>query len=322
MNSEARRKNCVSFEPSHLYVRHPLATAITTAGRALFTRPSRTCQYCTDVEPGAASELWEALATPIRGSALIARTGMEPGNVAALIESLVEHTIVLPWTSGEPESGGAPLREENARRPCGNLVLGITGAVQAAFAPPFVWRLSRYFVERIDVVLTETAQRFVQPRALSVLGAHVWSDPFEAGESSRVLHLELATRAELVLVFPATADAIFRLAHGACSDLLSLVVCATRAPVVVAPSMNPAMWHHPATRRNVQLLRTDGVFVVEPGFGSSVTDDALQAVGAVGFGPDGANLIDTLELVRRLSTSLHPLSEDRSTLSSPSPRKT
>jgi hypothetical protein len=312
----------VPFEPGHQYARHPLATAITTADRALFTRPGQAGQCCTGLEPGAASELWEALGAPIRGSELLARTGMEPTAVATLIDSLVEHSLVIPWTAGEPESSGTPLPPEPGRRPCHDLVLGITGAVQAVFAPHFVHRLLRYFAERVDVVLTESAQRFVQPRALSVLGARVWSDPFEAGESGQVPHVELARRAELVLVFPATAAAIFRLAHGACSDLLSLTVCATRAPVIVAPSMNPVMWRHPATRRNVQLLRDDGMFVVEPGSGSSVADGALHPVGAVGFGPDGANLIDTLELVRRVSTSPHQRVGDRSMPPCPSPRKT
>jgi phosphopantothenoylcysteine decarboxylase / phosphopantothenate---cysteine ligase len=310
----------VSFEPARQYVRHPLATAITTAGRTLFTRPGESPHHCTTVEPGAASELWEALATPICGRDLLARTEIAPRNVAQLIDSLVENTIVLPWTMGEPQSAESPLPNKPAPRPCGDLILGITGAVQAVFAPHFVQRLSYYFAERLDVVLTESAQKFVQPRALSVLGAHVWSDPFDTGESGRVPHIELATRAELVLVFPATADAIFRLAHGACSDLLSLIVSATRAPVVVAPSMNPVMWRHPATRRNVQLLRDDGVFVVEPGSGSSVSDAVLQPVGAVGFGPDGANLIGTLDLVWRLSRCQEAGTGYRSSSPSPCPR--
>jgi hypothetical protein len=293
------------FEPAYRYVRHPLATAITTAGRALFTRPTEATQCSTVVDPRAASELWEALSEPIRGRDLLSHTTLAPASVAGLIDSLVEHSIVLPWTADEPRADGPPLPTEPASRPCNALVLGITGAVQAVLAPHFVQRLAWYFAERLDVVLTDTARRFVRPRALSLLGAHVWSDPF-AGEPGRVPHIELATRAELVLVFPASADALFRLAHGACSDLLSLVVSATRAPVVVAPSMNSVMWRHPATQRNVQLLRDDGVFVVEPGPGREVSDGALQPVGGMGFGPDGANLIATLHMILRLSRSATP----------------
>lgn len=287
--------------------------------RALFTRPGEATEYCTTAEPDAASELWEALAEPIRGRDLLARTAMAPPSVAVLIDALVEHTIVLPWTADEPESAGSSQPIDPAPRACGDLVLGITGAVQAVLAPHFVQRLLCYFAERLDVVLTESAQRFVQPRALSVLGAHVWSDPFETGEPGRVPHIELAARAELVLVFPATADAIFRLAHGACSDLLSLVVSATRAPVVVAPSMNSVMWRHPATRRNVQLLRDDGVFVVEPGPCKEVSDGALQPVGGVGFGPDGVNLLTTLHMILRLSRSV-AFPQGRSTSPYPCPR--
>jgi phosphopantothenoylcysteine decarboxylase / phosphopantothenate---cysteine ligase len=291
----------VAFEPAVQYVRHPLATAITTSGRILFTRPGQATQHCTTLDPAAASELWEALALPICGRDLLARIDIPPQSIAQLIDVLVDRTIVVPWSSKELQSESSVPTAERAPYACRNLVLGITGAVQAIFAPHFVQRLSRYFAERVEVVLTESAQEFVQPRALAVLGAQVWCDPFDTEDLGAVPHIELATRADLVLVFPATADAIFRLAHGACSDLLSLIVSATRAPVVVAPSMNPAMWHHPATRRNIQLLRDDGVFVVEPEQGTAVFDAARQPIGAVGFGPDGANLIDSLDLILRLS---------------------
>ena len=215
------------FEPSHQYVRHPFATAITTGGRVLFTRPGGAVKHCASTDPSSASELWEALATPVGGRDLLARVGMEPQSVAALMEFLIEHHIVLPWTLTESEPTDSPHTVEHPGRPCRHLVLGITGAVQAVFAPHIVRRLVAEFAERLDVVLTESAQQFVQPRALSVLGASVWSDPFELLEPGRVVHIELA-KAELVLVYPATADALFRLAHGACSDLLSLIVAPPR----------------------------------------------------------------------------------------------
>ena len=85
-------------------------------------------------------------------------------------------------------------------------------------------------------------------------------------EGKTVPHIALAKNADLVAVMPATAGSISRLATGACSDLLSLVAIATTAPVVVAPTMNTAMWDNPAVRRNVDQLRADGVYVVEPTF--------------------------------------------------------
>jgi phosphopantothenoylcysteine decarboxylase / phosphopantothenate---cysteine ligase len=169
------------------------------------------------------------------------------------------------------------------------------------FVPVLLRRLVSAFAERVDVVLTPSAREFVQPRALALLGAGVWCDPFEVHEGVSVPHAHLAGAAELVLVLPATADAIYRLAHGAASDLLSLVVFATRAPVVVVPSMHPTMWQHPAVRRNVETLRGDGVFVLEPGPGSSVADGGEHQVGAAGLGEVGANLTGVLEAILALS---------------------
>jgi phosphopantothenoylcysteine decarboxylase/phosphopantothenate--cysteine ligase len=289
------------FEPSQQYVRHPFATAITTAGRVLFTRPGGVVKQCATADPEAASELWEALATPIRGRDLFSRPGLEAGSVSALMEFLLEHQIVIPWTLGHAEPTDSRPIVEGPARPCRHLVLGITGAVQAVFAPHIIRRLAADFAERLDVVLTESAQKFLQPKALSVLGVSVWCDPFEPPEPGRVIHIELATRTELVLVYPATADVIFRLAHGACSDLLSLIVCATQAPVVVVPSMNPAMWRHPPTQRNVRMLREDGVFIVEPGPARSAASGADHDTGGPGLGPDAANLIRSLETILGLN---------------------
>jgi len=111
----------------------------------------------------------------------------------------------------------------------------------------------------------------------------------------------LAEVAELVLVLPASANAVFRLAHGTCSDLLSLVVAGTRAPVVLAPSMSAAMWNHPAVRRNVARLRDDGAFVIEPGPGRAVGSDATCTVGGLGLGGDSAHLVGALVAVLELS---------------------
>jgi len=83
--------------------------------------------------------------------------------------------------------------------------------------------------------------------------------------------------------------------------LLSLVVAGTRAPVVVVPSMSPAMWSHPAVRRNVARLRDDRAYVIEPGPGHSVASEATRMVGGLGLGGDSANLLDALRAVLELS---------------------
>src|SRR5207249_11528339 len=95
-------------------------------------------------------------------------------------------------------------------------------------------------------------------------GLPVWVDRFEARDGVNVPHMWLASRADVILI-AATAHTIHRLATGACSDLLSLVVAATRAPIVIAPSMNPLMASQPAVARNSGQLRRVGYYVAEPG---------------------------------------------------------
>lgn len=291
----------MSVEPDRHYFRNPSATAVTTAGRALFVMPGEASPQSTEVDPGVVSELWEALAAPLGGADLAARIAAGPQGLAGLVESLLARAFVLRGAPGEFRSWGPERERRESGRPCRHLVLGVTGAVQAVFVPHQVRRLALEFAQRLDVVLTPSAREFVQPRAIAALGAGVWGDPFEQRDGVPVAHLHLAAAAELVLVLPATADAIFRLAHGAASDLLSLVVCATRAPVVVAPSMNPTMWHHPAVRRNVETLRRDGVFVLEPGPAFSVAEGGEPQVGGAGLGEGSANLTAALEAILRLS---------------------
>ena len=150
-------------------------------------------------------------------------------------------------------------------------------------------------------ILTRSARRFITPHAVAALGVNVWRDPFELRDGFRVPHTFLAEAADFVLVLPASANAIFRLAHGTCSDLLSLVVAGTEAPVMVVPSMSPTMWNHTAVRRNVARLRDDGMYVIEPGPGRSVASDATCTVGGLGLGGDSASLVGALRAVLELS---------------------
>jgi phosphopantothenoylcysteine synthetase/decarboxylase len=108
-----------------------------------------------------------------------------------------------------------------------------------------------------------------------------WTDP-ETGTRINVPHIYLARSADLVLVIPATASAVQRIATGACSDLISLIVSATEAPVIVVPTMNRAMLKYPPVRKNMAELRDCGIFVVEPGLGfeaSLESDDQLHFCG-------------------------------------------
>jgi len=251
-----------------------------------------------DVDPAAVSQFWAELATPIAGAELCARLQGRPSAVERFLSALLDSPLVVSGTLDQLSFASSPRESPIDGYKCHRLILGITGAVQAVLMPSEIRRLQA-FAEQIDVVLTRTARRFLRPRALRTLGVTVWCDPFDS--RTRVPHIDLATSAELVVVLPATANVIFRLAHGACSDLLSLVVSATRAPTVIVPSMNEAMWRHPAVQRNLELLRGDGMFVVEPGRGSVMAVGATHQLGAIGLGPSGANLISTLRAILRLN---------------------
>lgn len=141
------------------------------------------------------------------------------------------------------------------------VVVGVTGSIAAYKAAILVSSLVRHGAH-VDVILTASGARFVTPATFTGLTrGSVHTDLF----ADRGLpHVELAERADLIVVAPATARTLARLAHGLADDLLALTVLGTRAPVLVAPAMEAGMWRHPATRRNVALLREDGVEVAGP----------------------------------------------------------
>ena len=293
------------LEPDRHYARNPRAVAVLSGSRAFWTLPGSPVLHA-DRAPSATATLWELLATPLSGSALAGQLATDPEAAALehLLDRLIAQAIVLRGTPDElppvPAESAAP-RPTADPLPCARLVLGVTGAVQAAFVGPSIRLLALEFATRVDVILTRTARRFITPHAVEALGVTAWSNPFEQRDGIRVPHAELAESADLVLVLPASAHAIFRFAHAVCGDLLSLVVAGTRAPVVIAPSMSAAMWSNPAVRRNVARLRDDGAYVIEPGPGRSVASDSTSVVGGLGLGGDTANLLDALRSVLELS---------------------
>ena len=136
------------------------------------------------------------------------------------------------------------------------ILLAISGGI-AAYKTPELLRALRKAGHDVRCVLTPEATRFVSPLVLqSLSGRSVRLDLFDAGEEGEIDHIGLADWAELVLVAPATANLLAKMAHGLADDLVSTVLLATRAPVLVAPAMNLNMWAHPATATNVAILRS------------------------------------------------------------------
>jgi len=158
-----------------------------------------------------------------------------------------------------------------------NILLGVTGGIAAYKSPDLVRRL-RERGAAVQVVMTPGASRFVTPLTFqAVSGRPVRDELWDPQGEASMGHIELARWASLVLIAPATADILARLAAGRADDLLTTLVLATEARVAVAPAMNRVMWAHPATQANVALLRSRDVEVLGPGAGE-------QACGETGAG--------------------------------------
>lgn len=175
------------------------------------------------------------------------------------------------------------------------IVLGVTGGIAAYKAAELV-RLLGKAGANVHVVLSEGGARFVTAVTFQALsGNTVWSDLWDARMGNNMAHIDLGRDADAILIAPATADFLARLAHGRSDDLLSTLCLARDAPLIVAPAMNRQMWASPPTQRNVAQLRADGVTVFGPGAGD-------QACGEVGMG----RMLEPEELVEHLQAFFVP----------------
>src|SRR6202795_425801 len=161
------------------------------------------------------------------------------------------------------------------------VALGVCGGVAAYKAAELVRRLQQ---ERLDVqvVMTRSAQEFIAPLTFAALtGQKVITGLFggdtPANVESAIEHIAVAQRIDALVIAPATANLLAKLARGIADDFLTTLYLATTAPVIVAPAMNVNMWDHPATRQNVDVLRSRGVHIVPP-------DEGYLACGMTGAG--------------------------------------
>jgi phosphopantothenoylcysteine decarboxylase / phosphopantothenate---cysteine ligase len=164
-----------------------------------------------------------------------------------------------------------------------NIVLGVSGGIAAYKAPDLVRRLREAGAD-VRVILTPNAARFVSPLSLAAVSDHPvigdqWGDPSRGG----VDHVEIARWSDLLLIAPATANILAKMAVGIADDALTTYAVAHRSAVVVAPAMNTFMFRHPTVRRNIEILQERGVTVIDP-------DSGLLACGDEGEGrmPDPA----------------------------------
>ncbi|HEY0129358.1 MAG TPA: flavoprotein, partial [Rubrobacteraceae bacterium] len=166
-----------------------------------------------------------------------------------------------------------------------NVVVGVTGGIAAYKAPGVIRRL-RESGHEVRVVATEAAFRFIPEETLSVAaGEDVHTEETWWEHSGKVEHVALARWADLVLVAPATGDAMARVAVGLGDDLLSATILAGAKKVLWAPAMNPEMWDSPATKRNVETLKSWGHRFVGPAEGSMASAEEEPGVGRLAEEP-------------------------------------
>ena len=145
-----------------------------------------------------------------------------------------------------------------------HIVLGVTGSIAAYKAADIIRRLKEKGL-KVSVVMTQEAEHFITPLTLSALnGGDVYRDMFENRlEQGRMPHIELA-KADLLLIAPATANIIGKLAYGLADDLLTCIALATKAPIIIAPAMNTEMLNNPLVQKNCETLEDLGVHIVFP----------------------------------------------------------
>ncbi len=175
------------------------------------------------------------------------------------------------------------------------LVLGVTGGVAAYKAAELTRLLVKNGIE-VRVIMTEAARHFVAPATFQALsGKPVLTDLWDGQAVGGMAHIDVTRNADAVLIAPASADFISKLAHGAADDLLSAVCLARACPLLVAPAMNREMWDNPATQRNITQLRRDDITLLGPASG-------LQACGETGMG----RMLEPETLLEDIESFWHP----------------
>lgn len=158
------------------------------------------------------------------------------------------------------------------------VVVGVTGSIACYKACDVVSSLKKLKNTQVHVVMTPAAARFVSPLTFQTLsGNPVYSDLFETTQDWDLLHTSLSMAADLVLVCPATMNVLGKLAHGICDDLVTSVVFATKAPVLIVPAMNLQMYKHPANKANLKTVAGYGYEFIGPKHG-------MLACGVEGIG--------------------------------------
>ena len=177
------------------------------------------------------------------------------------------------------------------------IVLGLTGGIACYKAAEFTRALTKEGAS-VQVVMTQAATQFITPVTMQALSGHtVYTDQWDPRVANNMAHIDLTRGADAIVIAPCSADFMFKLAHGACNDLLS-TLCVARpinVPLLVAPAMNVEMWQNPATQRNLAQLRADRIAILGPDAGD-------QACGETGMG----RMLEPEQLLEEVIAAFQP----------------
>lgn len=200
-----------------------------------------------------------------------------------------------------PAAAASPRASLHGTLSARRILLIISGGIAAYKSLDLIRRL-RERGANVRAIMTGAAGQFITPLAVGALTAdHVFTELFDRQAEHDIGHIRLAREADLVVVAPATADLMAKMAHGLADDLASAVLLATTAQVLIAPAMNRAMWGHKATRRNTEILKADGIRLVGPGRGE------MAESGEAGEGRMAEPLEIAAEIERLLDDRPKPL---------------
>ncbi len=184
---------------------------------------------------------------------------------------------ISAMTGANPADLHKPQSAARLSRLMKNILLGITGSIAAYKAADIASQLVKAGCE-VTCIMTKEAREFITPLTLQTISKQpVVTDLFDEKESWRPTHIQLADRANLLLIAPASANVLASMAHGFAGDALTAIALATRSPILIAPAMNGKMWLHPATQRNVATLKDWGCEFIGP-------DEGMLACGYEGLG--------------------------------------
>jgi SAM-dependent methyltransferase/3-polyprenyl-4-hydroxybenzoate decarboxylase len=281
-------------------IRAPIVRVIDHADSVTVISPSGTARTFTGDSAGFVRAVIEIHAKPVTGGQLIAELSRRaeadvPANVVdEVIDLLVQDGVLVRHARAVPVTPVFASRR---------VVVCITGAIAAVDGPAIVRGLYALGCD-VRIALTRAARKFVAVEALEAITHHqVWRGMWQRDARTPVPHINLAEWAELVLVCPASATSIARIASGDCSDLVSAIVAATRAPVVVVPSMNDGMFESPAVQDNLETLREHGRRIVHPAHGVEVAHDPHARRALLGPAPPPQVII---EIVRHVLAEIAP----------------